>query len=334
MKSRRPFRLFVANDGSVLCVRANRLVVRSAAGAVQSSVPLSMIREVTIGGDAGVTVPAMQRLLVQGIPVTFLAPNGLFRGRLEPPNTSAAGDRIAQLRGVIDPDVRLRFARSIVDGKVHNQAVLLGRRMRRAELREADVILARLRHLRYRARTCDDLAELRGVEGRAAAVYYGAIRQLLPDDLGFRRRDRAEGDVVNAVTNYASGIIRSRVTTEIIAAGLDSMLSLYHEPFRGRPTLAFDLMEEWRAPLIDACALAVLGLRAVGPDDVVETVEGPRLCPDARRAIATRVLSRLDERYTVTGTHAATFGERITTQIEQFRAFVRGKGEYTPFRWR
>ncbi len=96
------------------------------------------------------------------------------------------------------------------------------------------------------------LSTLLGVEG-AAGAYFRGIRLLLDDTAaaGFRRRDRSDVDIVNVLVNYYSALLREVVMGAMVAAGLDPYLSFLHTPSRGRPTLVFDLMEEWRPILLE-----------------------------------------------------------------------------------
>ncbi len=150
--------------------------------------------------------------------------------------------------------------------------------------------------LREQALQSDTLASLRGVEGAAGAVYWRSLRPLL-GPYGFRVRSRDGQDVVDALLNYVSALLREAVLQHATSAGLDVQVSFLHEPYRGRPSLVFDLMEEWRPVLLESTVLALLGLRMVDASDVEHHPGGGvRLSDRARRAAVSRFDTRLQGR--------------------------------------
>ncbi|MDT3440465.1 CRISPR-associated endonuclease Cas1 [Pseudofrankia sp. BMG5.37] len=265
--SRRP--LYVTGHGLVLGRRGGRLVA-SRDGVVVTSAPLGRISEVVLFGNVTVTTPAMTALLAEDVPLALLTADGRPRGRLEPPRASHIVARRRQLELHHDDKARLRLAQAFVRGKIHNQDILLRRRAAGTPADEDAWALARrVAAAGPAAAATRSVAELNGVEGAASGAYFRALRLLLADGLGFRRRERHAPDVVNMLINYTSALLREIVFGAVVAAGLDPYVSFLHVPHPGRPTLVFDLMEEWRPVLLESTVLSVLGLRMVGPADVI-----------------------------------------------------------------
>ncbi len=356
--TRRP--LYVVGHGLVLGRSGGRLVV-SRDKAVITSAPLGRISEVVVFGNVGITTPAMAAILAEDAPLVLLSADGRVRGRLEPPRASHIDARRRQLLLHHDEPARLELARAFVRGKLHNQDVLLRRRAATAEVPEDVWALARrIAAAGAAVDIATSIPELIGVEGAASAAYFRGIRLLLPAELGFRRRERFDPDLVNVLVNYTSALLREVVFGAVVAAGLDPYVSFLHAPRPGRPTLVFDLMEEWRAVLLESTVLGVLGLRMIRPEDLTidptprrggtqrgsaddpggdtagDAAPGrPRLGPAGTAAVIARFRARVDapaRSWTVAP--GTTYATLIREQSLALRRRLTDDVPYEPFHWR
>ena len=327
----------VAGAGCVLTRRGGRLVAFRD-GELRASAPLTMVGEVVITGRVTVTTPALHALLANDIPLVLLSSVGRPLGRLEPPTAPHVLARTRQLDLHRDPEVRLVLAREMVTAKIYNQGVFLRRRARRSldPDRVWDVV-SRLSTLEQAAGSAVSLPELLGVEGAAAGAYFGAIRSVVIPGHGFAARRREGRDLVNVLINYCSALLRETVMSAVLAAGLDPYLSFLHTPTRGRPTLAFDLMEEWRPVLLESTVLALLGLKSVNADDLTDDGERPCLSPAATGAAVTRFQYRLaaPARSWPPRSGSPSYAELVRNQALALRTALLGEpGGYRAFRWR
>lgn len=95
------------------------------------------------------------------------------------------------------------------------------------------------------------LPSLRGIEGRAASVYFTALSQYLPPSLKFDGRNRRPPrDPFNAVLSLTYTLLHSEAVLVAYGAGLDPYIGFYHSLDYGRESLACDLIEPLR-PLVD-----------------------------------------------------------------------------------
>ncbi|MGH9126736.1 MAG: CRISPR-associated endonuclease Cas1 [Acidimicrobiales bacterium] len=324
--------LHVLDPAAVLTRRAGRIEVRSD-GKLLASAPLTQLSSVVIEGRAGISTPAIHALLYHDIPVVFLSSRGRAIGRLEAPGSGQVTLRQRQLRRSLQVDFCLQTSRSIVAGKIHNQRMLLAGRARRSPRGHGGDIspsLSALSRLEGAVAGVTTVASAVGVEGAASSGYFRTLRQLIPGSVHFQSRSRGAPDVFNALVNYCSALLRETVLTFIFSCGLDPCISFMHIPMRGRPTLAFDLMEEWRPVLVEGTSLALLGLGAVNEDDVAATPDGPRLTESARRHAVRRFFQRLGPG------EGTSLRMKLRSQVSSFAWVVDGHapGNYQPFRWR
>lgn len=327
----------VSGAGCVLTRRGGRLVAFRD-GELRASAPLTLVGEVVITGRVTVTTPALHALLANDIPLVLLSSAGRPLGRLEPPTAPHVAARTRQLDLHRDPGVRLTLAREMVSGKICNQGVLLRRRARRSiDPEQVWGAVSRLDILEQAAGAAQGLPELLGIEGAAAGAYFGAIRSVIIPGHGFTSRRREGRDLVNVLINYCSALLRETVTSAVLAAGLDPFLSFLHTPARGRPTLAFDLMEQWRPVLLESTVMALLGLKSVTADDLTDDGERPCLSPAATGAAVTRFQHRLAARARgwPAPTGSPTYADLVGRQALALRTAILGDpGSYRAFRWR
>ncbi|MGQ9457150.1 MAG: CRISPR-associated endonuclease Cas1 [Anaerolineae bacterium] len=247
--------LYVVEQGAKLTCTGHRLVVEKDGQALQV-VPMIKVSEVIVFGNVSLTTPAMKRLMEEGKDVVFLTTAGRYCGRLVGPETRHGQLRLVQYQRLQDGAFKLRLAQGFVQGKVHNMRAHLERRDRAGGSRAVSVALVELEALEARALRTQNLHSLRGVEGTASRQYFGTLRTLLAAEWGFTgRQRRPPPDPVNALLSFGYTLLHQIVQGMVQMVGLDPYLGFLHEPSYGRPSLALDLMEEFRPVAVDPLVL-------------------------------------------------------------------------------
>ena len=99
------------------------------------------------------------------------------------------------------------------------------------------------------------------MEGQAAREYFGLMRRLLrpPSEGGSwnfeRRAYYPPTDPVNALLSFTYSLVLRDMTTACELIGLDPYLGFFHAIDYGRPSMALDLMEEFRPIVADSIVL-------------------------------------------------------------------------------
>lgn len=278
--------IYVKEQGAVVGRSGERLVIRKD-GRILEEVPLGNVDQVTLLGNVQLTTQATATLLAQEIDVVFLSSYGKFRGRLVGTGSKHARLRQRQLRLMSQPAFNLELAKAFVAGKVHNQRVVLQRQMGRvaslaqrergaaaapANQRQFSQALAGMGRMQQAAAQVKSIESLRGYEGKAAAYYFEAVRSLLEPAWGFRQRAYyPPPDPFNALLSFAYSLLLKDVLAAVHLVGLDPYLGAFHEISYGRPSLALDLMEEWRPTIADALALELVNRGSLKPADFSRT---------------------------------------------------------------
>jgi CRISPR-associated protein Cas1 len=165
------------------------------------------------------------------------------------------------------------MAQDIVAGKLRNCRQLLLKLNRRRAL---EVVGGAIAHLQ---RDCDaatqlsldleNLDRLRGYEGSAATRYFTALGQLLknPEFEFTKRNRRPPTDPVNSLLSFGYTLLFNNVLSLLRVEGVNPYLGNLHRSDRPEAQLAFDLMEEFRSPIVDTLVVQLINQRVFSPED-------------------------------------------------------------------
>jgi len=250
--------------------------------------------QLALMGNVYVTTPCLHELMMRGIPITWHSYGGWFYGHSLGNGHKNVELRTAQYKASFDDRTCLQLAKGLIAAKIHNCRILL-RRNWKSEDNAADLLTELQGDIRH-ARRVAGLAELLGVEGAAAARYFGSFRCLFKgagDDpefgFDFRGRNRRPPpDPVNALLSFAYTLLVRSWSVTLAAVGLDPFRGYYHQPRYGRPALALDMMEPFRPLVADSTVLQAINNGEIRPTDFIHAAGSVALTNDGRkRFIAT-----------------------------------------------
>lgn len=260
--------VYLGMQGSHARLESGRLVVDSADDSELLNVPSGSVRRIVCFGSVGVSAGLRSWALATEVDLVFLSRRGSYLGHAWP---AASAQRTARLRAQLafadDPARVLPFARAVVSTKIRKQAVLLQRYARRENAGDVMARAAQMEQLAAMLPECGTRDELMGVEGAAAREYFAGLAGILPENMLFDGRStQPPGDVVNAALSYGYAIILGEVVSALCAAGLDPAIGLLHTEQDHRPSLALDLMEEFRPLVVDQVVIAASRRKELRPE--------------------------------------------------------------------
>lgn len=171
--------------------------------------------------------------------------------------------------------------------------------LRRNHAKPDAVALSELKQLARKAREAEAIESLLGIEGTAARRYFAEFAGMLKGtgigdfDLEGRNR-RPPRDPINALLSFTYSLLTKELTLAIRAVGLDALLGFYHQPHFGRPSLALDLMEEFRPVIADSVVIGAINTGVVKSDDFVRAAGAVALTPPARKRLILAFERRMD----------------------------------------
>lgn len=240
------------------------------------TVPIAPLQRVIIRGGVTLDSGLLGKLGGHGIGIIVLSGRKAEPSLFLPRAHNDATRRIAQYRAATDPAACLRISRHIVRGKLDAQIRFLRERMeKRPDVRyEVGHAIKGLAAMHDQIEAKPGVAELRGLEGASANLYFSALAALAPDSLHFHGRNRRPPrDPLNAVLSLGYTLLHAEAVLGAHALGLDPYIGFYHAPAFGRESMASDLVEFLRAE-VDAWVLAQFNKQILRADDFSTTREG------------------------------------------------------------
>jgi CRISPR-associated protein Cas1 len=250
-------------------------------------------------GNVQVTTQALSATLDVGIPIAFFSMGGWFKGLTQGMPHKNIELRQAQYRVAFDEGRSLALAREFIAAKIRNCRTLL---MRNHPAPPAETV-NQMAQMAKDALKVEGAANLLGVEALAAKLYFGAfngmIKVRVPGENGWtfdfvHRNRRPPRDPVNALLSYAYALLAKEFTVTAILVGFDPYLGFFHRPRYGRPSLALDLMEEFRPLIADSVALNVINNGVLTPDDFIRRGPAAAMTDTGRKKFLRAYEARLD----------------------------------------
>ncbi len=251
-------------------------------------VPVHTLDGIVCFGSVSMSPFLMHHCAENRVAVSFLSMHGKFLARIQGPVSGNVLLRREQYRAADDSEKSAGIARSILIGKMANGRAVLRRAQRdygeNAALKTAET---RLTHYLRRMERPMPVDELRGNEGEAAASYFAAFPHLIrTSDEAFLfagRNRRPPTDPVNALLSFAYTLLVHDCRSALEGVGLDPCVGFLHADRPGRPSLALDLMEEFRAFLADRLVLSLINRKQIRPQDFNDSAGGAVSMTDAAR---------------------------------------------------
>jgi CRISPR-associated protein Cas1 len=231
------------------------------------SVPAGLVARIVCFGPVGVSAGLRNWALATGVDLVFCSQRGRYLGSA----VSGYVQRSRRLRRQIELSTNeerfLPFGRAVVDAKIRKQVVLLRRLTRRDLARELSEVIAAAQSYTAMLPQAQTRDEIMGLEGAAARVYFQAWQELMPSELGFSGRNRRPPlDVVNSALSFGYAVLLSEAVSALVAAGLEPAIGLLHVDDDNRPSLALDVMEEFRPLVVDQVVMDAVRHERLRPE--------------------------------------------------------------------
>ncbi len=277
--------LYVTEQGAMVGRDGGRVVVSKRKEELVS-IRLIDVLHICVYGNVQVTAQALRTLFERDVDVFHFSYGGWLLGITTGLPSKNVMLRIRQTTAAARG--QLEGPRRMIAGKIRNCRVLLRRNGGEAVART----VSQLATLASLAENANGAAELLGLEGVAARLYFEALPSLIPraaalpgPTFGGLRNRRPPTDAVNCLLSFCYGLLTKELMAACLAVGFDPYIGLLHRPRFGRPALALDLAEEFRPLLADSTVLSVINNREVGTSDFVVRAGAVNLTADGRKAV-------------------------------------------------
>lgn len=275
------------------------------------------------------------------IQLSFLSPYGNFYGQVNGPTTGNVLIRKKQYELLIK-NKQVAVGKNIILGKAVNSKNVLKRSLRDASdidfkekfINAINIIDNNINLLK----TASNIDEIRGYEGVIANAYFGCMDLMIKNkDFIFEKRTRrpAENEF-NTLLSFMYVMLEKHVVSACESYSLDPNCGIIHGIKPGKPSLALDLMEEFRAPLVDRFCLSLVNKKQLSLDDFEHSQGEIIIKPKTIKTILSNWELRKKEEITHPYLHEKMSVALIAySQAQLIAQFFRGDiDEYPPFIWR
>lgn len=313
--------LYVSEQGAYIGVNGNRFQVKYKDGMIKS-IPAETLEVIEVFGKVQLTTQCVTECLKRGVSVIYYSINGAYYGRLVS-TTHVNVQRQRKQAAVANNDLfKVDFSRKIISAKIRNQMVILRRYARNKDI-DIERPLVEMQIMQKKVICAKTVEQIMGYEGTAARIYFKILALLIDPKFTFSGRSRRPPrDPFNSMISLGYSIILNEIYGKIEGKGLNPYFGVMHKDREKHPTLASDLMEEWRAVLIDSTALSMLNGHELSVDDFYSEMDqsGVFLTQDAFKLYIKKLENkfRTDSRYLSYIDYAVSFRRALDFQIGQF----------------
>ena len=331
--------LYVCEHGATIGISDNRFQIKYK-NELLKSIPAETLEVIEIFGKVQMTTQCMEECLKKGITVIFYSGNGSYFGRLISTNHVNVSRQRKQAELAKNFEFNMTFCRNIINAKISNQIVVL---RRYARTREVDVRndVKEMQYILTKLENCTSTEQIMGYEGLAARKYFKTLGMLIDSQFAFQgRTKRPPLDPFNSLISLGYSIILNEIYGKLEAKGLNPYFGILHSDREKHPTLASDLMEEWRAVLIDSTALSMLNGHELNQEDFYTD-------PDQQGVFLTKkafqlYIKKLENKFRASNKylsyidHEVSFRRAINLQVNQLVTAIETENaaEYHPIKIR
>ncbi len=237
--------------------------------------PIHMLESIICMGPVSVSPKLMDLCAQRGVTIAYFDPYGRFLARVEGPVSGNILLRKEQYRVSDDSARSLQFAKAFIGAKIRNARSVLQRHLRNypdcEEHESLDFAVRRLAVLLEKAGSAENVDSLRGLEGQAADEYFARFNFLIkskePSFVFQGRSRRPPLDRINAMLSFVYTLLTHDIRSALEGVGLDPQCGFMHQDRPGRPALALDFLEEFRACVADRLVLSLVNLGQIDAED-------------------------------------------------------------------
>lgn len=298
--------------------------------------PIREVERILLFGNINLSTPAIATCLESRINVLFLSPSGRYKGHLWSKEASNLNVELLQYQHHDNYAFRLDTSKAIVKGKLLNSKQLLLRLNRQRKIATLQKTISGINSDLEAIESVNHLDTLRGYEGISAARYFPALGKLITNRaFSFSQRHRQPPtDPINALLSFGYTLLFNNVLALIISEGLSPYFGNFHSGERKKPYLAFDLMEEFRSPIVDTLMLNLVNksiLKIVDFERIKDRA-GIYLTECSRRKFLNQFENRMNEQTTHPSISSqVSYREVIQLQIRLYKRSIISNTSYEPF---
>jgi len=291
--------LYITRQGAYLHKERETLVIEVEKEKILQ-LPIHAIQAIYCFGNVLVSPFLIGFCGEKGIHLAFFTQYGRFLGRFQGPQMGNVLLRKAQYQTA--EKAPLSISRNIIAAKLYNSRAVLYRHQRNHGKNEKiQQAILQISSALNRLKKANTLDIIRGIEGEVASFYFGVFNEMIlpkvASEFQFKNRTRRPPlDRTNALLSFLYSIVGNDISAALQGVGLDPQVGFLHQDRPGRDSLALDVLEEFRAWLVDRMVLSLINRKQIQSQDFeIEASGAVKLKTKARKNILTALQNRKQE---------------------------------------
>lgn len=266
--------LYLTEQGSSLKKRRESIIIEKE-GEFIDEIELHRIDSIFIFGNIQFSTQVLSEILYRKIELVLLSVNGDIKGQVTPPLPKNNFLRLQQYQMHSDESFKLKQSKHLIWIKISNAVFVLKNLDRNNLSKISFEMIKKLDYNKDKALNCADFNELMGIEGISAKIYFSALRYYIKNpEICFEKRIKhPPADEFNSILSLGYTLLSSKIRSLLDAYGFDPYLGLLHSTDYGRPSLALDLLEPYRSPIVDKFALKLFNLKILSKENFIQSSE-------------------------------------------------------------
>jgi CRISP-associated protein Cas1 len=254
--------LYISEQGCSVSLDGETIIIKKK-DCILNRAQLPLLEQILVFGNSQITTQTIKACLKRNIPVAYLSQTGYCYGKTYPVSRDLRN--LHRLQQQLDPAAALIAAKQIVKVKMMNSRTILQRQNRRLQSKEITLIITKIGDIIENLIQVDTTEQLIGFEGIGAKYYFSGLGKCIsnPDFEFTTRSRRPPADPVNAMLSFGYQVLWNHLLSIIELQGLYPYYGCLHQPSDKHPALASDLIEEFRAPIVDSLVLMMINQHSI-----------------------------------------------------------------------
>ncbi len=308
--------------------------------------PIHLINSVVCFGNVLCSPFVFGLCAENDVSISFFTEYGKFIAKVQSPVSGNVLLRKQQYKYSEDGKFCLETAKSVLIGKLNNSKTVINRALRDHQNKmsapdKVKEVSESLQRSLNNVLSADNLDTLRGMEGDAANSYFSVFDELILTDKEIfymkERNRRPPLDNVNCLLSFTYTLLAHDISSALEGVGLDPQVGFFHKDRPGRPSLALDLMEEFRSVIADRLVLTLINLSQLDNKGFRKSQSGGVIMSDDNKKVLLNAYKKRKEEeiFHPFFKENIQIGLLFHAQALLFARYIRGDIDaYPPFIWK
>lgn len=249
--------VYITEHGCSVGIDGGFLVVKHK-DKTEEHIPKGTVEGISAFASVQISSSCARFCMENGVKLGLFSENGSYYGSFSP---SALRNPVRirnQLSCSENPEFALKLSRKLIRAKINNQNIIAKRYLRNSGI-DSGKTLFPLRNAKRKVESANSVDSIRGYEGIASRAYFNVINSIIEEPFKFHRRNRRPAvDPFNAMLNLGYSILTKEIIGELENRNVSPYFGVIHGNRKDMPSLACDLIEEWRTVIVDSAVLSMV----------------------------------------------------------------------------